>query len=140
LKSHQTSPQEISGLLALADRDLKDAGAKGLSDDWRFSIAYNAALQASNAALAASGFAVAKGDSNHFRVIQSLALTIRLEKEEIQRFDGYRKKRSMTIYDVAGVISQAEAKAIQTFARELVEEIRVWLQENHPRLIESLNP
>jgi hypothetical protein len=28
----------------LADRDLDSAKAKGLSDDWRFNIAYNAAL------------------------------------------------------------------------------------------------
>jgi hypothetical protein len=74
IKPHQTSPQEIA--------DLKDAKAKGLSDDWRFNIAYNAALQTATAALAASGYTVAKGDSNHFRVIQSLAFTIGLDAGE----------------------------------------------------------
>ena len=135
LKKHQTSPQEIAALLAVADRDLKDAKAKGLSDDWRFSIAYNAALQTSNAALAASGFTVAKGDSNHFRVIQSLAFTLGLEKGEVDEFDLYRKKRSKTVYDAAGVITEAESKAIQTFAKELVEDLREWLSRNHPELL-----
>ena len=51
VKAHQTSSQEVADLLALAERDLKDCRAKGLSDDLKFSIAYNAALQASNAAL-----------------------------------------------------------------------------------------
>jgi hypothetical protein len=134
LKAHKTSAEEIAALLALANRDLKDAKAKGLSDDWRFNIAYNAALQASNAALAACGYAVPKGESNHFRVIGSLAFTIGMEKGEVERFDRYRKKRSMCIYDAAGVISAAEAKAMQGFAKDLVDAVRGWLHANHPDL------
>ncbi len=135
LKSHATSPQEIAGLLALADRDLKDCRTKGLSDDWKFNIAYNAALQASSAALAASGYAVAKGDSNHFRVIQSLAFTIGADTTSIHRFDSFRKKRSMSVYDAAGVIASAEAIQIIRFAGDLVEQIKQWLRSNHPELM-----
>jgi len=135
VKAHRTSPQEIAGLLAIADRDLKDAKAKGLSDDWRFSIAYNAALQASSAALSASGYAVAKGDSNHFRVIQSLAFTVGSSKDEVDTFDQYRRKRSMSIYDVAGVITEAEAKAMHAFAKDLIATVRAWLQAEHPGLL-----
>lgn len=51
------SLQELADQLALADRDLRNARAKGLDDDWRFGIAYNAALQAATAALVASGYA-----------------------------------------------------------------------------------
>ena len=91
-------------------------------------------MQAANAALAAIGFAVAKGDSNHFRAIGSLAFTIGLEKSEVDRFDLYRKKRSMSIYDAAGVITEAEAKAIHAFARELVHAMRASLHSNHPDL------
>ncbi len=36
---------ELDDLLAVADRDLHDCKTRGLSDDWRFGIAYNAALQ-----------------------------------------------------------------------------------------------
>ena len=135
LKSHQTSPQEIADLLAVADRDLKDCQTKGLSDDWKFNIAYNAALQASSAALAASGYAVAKGDSNHFRVIQSLAFTISADAAAIQRFDGFRKKRSMSVYDAAGVITSAEAGQIIRFSVDLAGQIKLWLRTNHPTLL-----
>ena len=45
LKAHKTSKQEISQLLAIVDRDLKDAKQRKISDDWRFGIAYNAALK-----------------------------------------------------------------------------------------------
>ena len=51
LVTHQTSPQEITDLLAVADRDLKDSKTPGLSSDWRLNIAYNAALQAATAVL-----------------------------------------------------------------------------------------
>lgn len=44
LESHVTSTGEIANLLAIVDRDLADAGGD-ISTDWRFGIAYNAALK-----------------------------------------------------------------------------------------------
>jgi hypothetical protein len=35
---------EIQNLLGIVERDLKDSRAEGLSNDWRFAIAYNTAL------------------------------------------------------------------------------------------------
>jgi hypothetical protein len=45
LRSHATSREEIGNLLRIARRDLSDAGSQGISDDWRFGIAFNAALK-----------------------------------------------------------------------------------------------
>jgi hypothetical protein len=42
LRPHKTSRQEIRNLLAIVRRDLTDSRAEGISDDWRFGIAYNA--------------------------------------------------------------------------------------------------
>ncbi len=56
LTKHQTSSQEITALLGVADRDLSDCRTSGLSPDWQLNIAYNAALQTATAALAASGY------------------------------------------------------------------------------------
>jgi hypothetical protein len=69
LDEHTSSREEISGLLGVADRDLGDCRTAGLSADWRFNIAYNAALQAATAALAAAGFRASR-QSHHYRVIQ----------------------------------------------------------------------
>ena len=44
LKSEPTSRQEISNLMAIVERDLGDAEGT-ISPDWRFGIAYNAALK-----------------------------------------------------------------------------------------------
>jgi hypothetical protein len=138
LKPHRPARQEIIDLLALADRDLKSAKAKGLDNDWRFNIAYNAALQAGTAALVASGYDVPKGDSHHFRVIGSLAFTVAVDAKVIATLDLYRKKRSMSIYDVAGGITEGEAKAMQALAQELVERVRGWLAQNHPTLAKPM--
>lgn len=75
LVEHKTSPEQIAGLLAGVERDLANAIVAGLSDDWRLNIAYNAALQAATAALAAAGFRAAR-EQHHYRTVQSLALTI----------------------------------------------------------------
>ena len=68
LVPHATSTQEISDLLAVTDRDLKDCQTPGLSSDRRLNIAYNAAIQSATAALAACGYRAAR-EAHHFRVI-----------------------------------------------------------------------
>lgn len=44
LRLHETSRQEIADLFAIVARDLGDA-ERDISADWRFGIAYNAALK-----------------------------------------------------------------------------------------------
>ena len=45
LRPHRPTQQEISNLFEIVERDLKDVTAPDLSDDWKFGIAYNAALK-----------------------------------------------------------------------------------------------
>jgi len=56
VRRHTTSRQEIAGLFAIVERDLQDASKKGISADWRFGIAYNAALKLCTVLLHASGY------------------------------------------------------------------------------------
>jgi hypothetical protein len=44
LKEHESSREEIADLFAVVDRDLKACQTTGLVNDWKFNIAYNAAL------------------------------------------------------------------------------------------------
>src|SRR6266446_10935015 len=88
LKAHQTSHQEIADLLAVANRDLAACRTPGLINDWRFNIAYNAALQLASAALAASGYRAER--ANHYRVIHSLELTLGADPAIIRKLDVFR--------------------------------------------------
>lgn len=134
LVAHTTSRQEIEGLLGVADRDLRDCAAKGLSDDWRLAIAYNAALQCATAALAACGYRAAR-EAHHFRIAQSLSLTLAVDSTLVAQLDAFRKKRNISDYERAGSVSAAEADEIATLARDLRKRLEKWLRKNHPELI-----
>ena len=135
LIEHATNSQEISDLLQVADRDLKDCETRGLSADWQLGIAYNAALQTATAALAACGFRSGR-DAHHHRVIQSLRYTIGADPGLVNQFDQYRKKRNIGGYDMAGMISQNEADGMKTLAKQLRKEVEEWLRRNHPKLMD----
>ncbi|HEX2687442.1 MAG TPA: hypothetical protein VHN14_12535 [Kofleriaceae bacterium] len=80
------------------------------------SIAYNAALQASTAALAAAGYRASR-DSHHFRVIESLVLTIGADANLVATFDAYRKKRNISGYERVGMVSDADADGMRELAK-----------------------
>ena len=137
LADHKASAQEIRGLLAVADRDLADAQVEGLSADSRFSLAYNAALQSTIAALGAAGYRVMKGESQHHRAIQSLAHTIGSDPVLISKLDKFRKKRNISDYEQAGLISNQEAKEMTQVAKDLRVEVEAWLRAKHGALFGS---
>ena len=136
LVEHKTSPEEIAGLLAIVERDLANAKVAGLADDWRLSIAYNAALQAATAALAATGFRAVR-EQHHYRTIQSLALTIGWPTAKVDRFDRFRKKRNIIGYESAGVVSEREAREMHELATGLRNDLLAWLGKQHPKLLKK---
>lgn len=139
LTEHQTSPQEITELLNVADRDLNDCRAAKtarLSSDWQLNIAYNAALQMATAALAASGYRASR-EAHHYRVIQSLTHTIDADAKLIAQLDGFRKKRNISDYERSGMVSEQEAREMLTLAEHLHNRVRGWLHTNHPELLQE---
>lgn len=136
LVAHTTSPQEMADLLAVADRDLRDCAVSGLSADWRLNIAYNAALQAATAALAACGYRAVR-EAHHFRVIQSLVYTIGLEGKTVTQFDAFRKKRNVGGYERAGMVSDHEANEMLSLAQKIRERVESWLKEKYPELLSA---
>ena len=134
VEKHKTSPQEIEELFQIADRDLKDCQARDLSDDWQLNIAYNAALQSAKAALAAAGYRSSR-EAQHFRIIQSLAFTVGLEKSLIDKLDKFRKKRNISDYERAGLVSEGEVREAITLAQQLRKQVEDWIRANHPHLL-----
>jgi hypothetical protein len=133
LTRHQTSRHEIRDLLQVVERDLADSAAEGLSADWRMNIAYNAALQAATAALAAAGYRASR-DSHHYRVIQSLSETVGADGSVVATFDAFRKKRNITGYERIGLVSDADAEAMRALAIKLRDEVIAWLKRHHSSL------
>jgi uncharacterized protein (UPF0332 family) len=134
LKAHKTSRKEIEQLFAVFERDIKDAGAEDLSVDRRFATAYNAALMAARAALAASGYRTS-GEGGHYWTIQSLAFTLQLNTSTITKFNKFRQKRNISDYEMIGMVSEQEVREMIALAKTLRETVAAWLKNNHPELI-----
>ena len=130
---HKPSAGEIAQLLGLASRDLKDSQTDGLTDDWKLNIAYNSALQSATAALLACGYRASR-EMHHYRVIASLAHTMGVDANFINKLDKFRKKRNISDYEIAGAITEGEAKEMLRLAKELKKEVVGWLGKTHPEL------
>ena len=98
--------------------------------DWAFSIAYNAVLQSARAYMYSLGYrpTTSQGHKNTFAFMR-VALGDEFSTL-VGYFDRMRTKRNQAIYDVAGLITEGEAKAILAHAIEFVETIKVRLQND----------
>jgi hypothetical protein len=134
LRAHKTSGEEIAGLLAIVDRDLADARG-GISADWRFGIAYNAALRLCTALLYAEGYRSGHA-LHHYRAIQAFGVILGPDRNaDVEYLELCRKKRNVIEYDAAGTTTAREADELVAFALELREAVVGWLRERHPELL-----
>ena len=137
LRKHKTSKEEISNLLELIDRDIKDAKIKGLSADRKFVCAYNAALQLATIILYCKGYR-SWGVGHHFTVFQAVKGIVDSSYHKlIDYFDSCRAKRNMTDYDYAGGVSDSEARELIKEAEGFLEITLDWLKTNYPNLLEK---
>src|SRR5256885_17143354 len=98
LKPHKSSQKEIRDLLGIVRRDLADAGGK-ISADWRFGIAYNAALKLCGILLLASGYRPEKA-LQHYRTIAALPLILGDgHNDDATYLEACRIKRNTVEYD-----------------------------------------
>lgn len=125
---HRSTREEIERTLQLADRDLRMARLTIAEDwDWAFSIAYNAVLQSARAYMYSRGFrpAAEQGHKNTFAFMRA-ALGSEFASL-IGYFDRMRTKRNQAIYDVAGLITEEEARSILKNAAGFVETVKAQL-------------
>jgi len=135
LKPHKTSAEEIGNLLAIVKRDLHDALETGISADWRFGIAYNAALKLCTILLHADGY---RPDKNlaHYRTLQALPLILGTERKmDADYLDACRAKRNTVEYDMVGDATNADAEELVEFVKELEKDALEWLKKAHPNLL-----
>jgi hypothetical protein len=134
LRSHTTSRQEIERLLGIVQRDLADAMGD-ISADWRFGIAYNAALRLCTILLYAEGYRPERS-LQHYRTIQALAVILGDEvREETDYLEVCRKKRNVIEYDAAGAVTERDAAELTEFAAGLRSRVLAWLKEHHAELL-----
>lgn len=135
LRPHRTSHDEIRDLLAIVDHDLENARIENLSPDWRFGIAYNAALKLCTVLLHASGYRAAR-DLAHKRTVDALPLILGEKRAGDALFlDACRKKRHVVEYETAGSATDADADELIGFTVGLREDVLSWLRAGHAELL-----
>lgn len=125
IRPTEISRPEIDRAMKRAARDLKLA-RKIMSEDWDwgFAVTYNAILQASRAYMFSQGYrpASAEGHKNTFAFMH-IALGKDCE-DLITYFDRMRSKRNQALYDLAGIITETEARNLFAKATDFVKLIR----------------
>ncbi len=134
LKPHRTSRKEISSLLSIVERDLTDA-RRDISSDWRFGIAYNAALKLCRILLSAEGYRPSH-ELQHYRTLAALPEILgETKKEDAEYLNDCRKKRNIVEYVTVGGTSDSDADELIRFVEGFKDEVRAWLKKNHPELL-----
>lgn len=135
LRSHATSREEIGNLLRIARRDLPDAQGAGISGDWRFGIAYNAALKLCTALLYAEGYRPTHSQA-HYRALQAFPLILGAERTaDATYLEACRVKRNAVEYDYVGGATGADADELIEFTESLEQDVLRWFRERHPELL-----
>jgi hypothetical protein len=134
LKPYRTSRKEINSLLNIVKRDLNDA-QRDVSSDWRFGIAYNAALKLCKILLSAEGYRPSH-ELQHYRTLAALPEILgETKKPDAEYLDDCRKKRNIVEYDYVGGVSESDADELIEFVKEFKEEVIRWLKKHHSELI-----
>lgn len=135
LKPHQTDRQEITNLLGIVERDLADAMLEGLSVDWKFGIAYNAALKLCTIMLFTQGYRPENALA-HYRTIMALKEIDKVDWEEYAIYlNSCRILRNTMEYDKSNVITVDEAIKIIDFSRRFHVEVKTYLLQYYPHLL-----
>ena len=135
LKPHQTDRQEITNLLGIVERDLTDAMLEGLSADWKFGIAYNAALKLCTVMLFTQGYRPENALA-HYRTIMALKEIGDGDwKEHAIYLNACRMQRNILEYDKSNVITADEATKIIDFSRRFHVDVKTYLQQKYPHLL-----
>lgn len=74
-------------------------------------------------------------EAHHFRVIQSLVYTVDFPAAVVTQFDFFRKKRNIGDYERAGMVSDHEAAAMLSLAKDIRKKVEDWLRKNYPELL-----
>ena len=138
LKRHKASSKELHSLFEIIKRDLADAKITAISDDRRFTIAYNAALQAGRALLAAEGYRTA-GQGHHATVFQALRHFLPAEYSHLpDYFDDCRSKRNIAEYTDTEIASHHEVQELASEAHNFAVLMKDLIKKSHPQLANAI--
>ncbi|HEV2150107.1 MAG TPA: hypothetical protein VGR37_22105 [Longimicrobiaceae bacterium] len=134
LEEMEASDAEIEGLWRNAVRELRDSGARGLSEHGAFTHAYQSAFHACTAVLRASGYRIRGAVGGHhyttFYAVSALGIAdVSALADEMQ---GLRLGRHDALYDWAGEVEEGSLRRLREVSAGLLDAGSRWLAGQRP--------
>ena len=127
--------EQVTKMLAAAERNIADAQISAVSAENRFDAAYKAIMQSAMVALYANGFRMLTSKPGHHQTaIQTLTTSVGLTSADVIVLDALRKQRNLADYAGNPVSDEAVVECL-TSAKELLAHVRKWLQTNRHDLL-----
>lgn len=131
LLSHQASPEAMKKLLSAAKRNHQDALCEAISPENRFDAAYKAIMQCAMLGLWSCGYRTSSSQPGHHQVaIQSLPLTIKVDRTMVIVLDALRKQRNVSDYEGDPISNAALSECISSATR-LINITEAWLEKHY---------
>jgi hypothetical protein len=129
---------EVEGMWAKAVRTLHSSRLPGLDADAAFTLAYQAALQASTAVLRAAGYRV-RGEGHHHHTFAAVAaLGLGALSDAARDLNVIRLGRHAAVYDWEARTGEKELERLRTACGILFSEAHRWLGAQRPQIAASL--
>ncbi len=121
-------------MLESVQRGIDDARTDTISAETRLDAAYRAIMQTSMVALWANGVRPVKRlPGHHMIMIQSLPVSIGLDRDRMLLLDTFRIKRNAIDYSGEAVDTVSVGSCIVA-AEQLLNHLRKWLKQHRPEL------
>ena len=127
------SKAELDNLRSIVARSLKDVTAVGLSADYRFVMAYDAARTLSLLVVRAAGYRP-RTVGGHYNTFLALEAADPGFSALSAYFDGCRMKRNQCEYDFAGGVTDTEADALFKSVNQFAVDADAWVHARYPQL------
>lgn len=134
IEERPSAEGEVEGMWAKAIGTWTSSVIPGLNPDARFTLAYQAALQASTAVIRAAGYQV-RGEAHHHHTFAAVnALSLPGLSEAARRLNGIRQMRHGAIYDWETRLGEQDADDVSAATRHLFVQAYPWLRSRYPEL------
>jgi len=124
---------ELDNLRSIVARSLKDVTAVGLSADYRFVMAYDAARTLSLLVVRAAGYRP-RTVGGHYNTFLALEAADPSFAALTAYFDGCQMKRNQCEYDFAGGVTDTEANALLKSVNQFAVDAEAWIKARYPQL------
>lgn len=134
LQLHNPTNEALFRLLDAIKRNIEDSQVEAVSGETRFDVAYKAIMQSAMLGLWLNGYRTSTSQPGHHQTaIQSLTMTLGVDKSVVIILDALRKQRNVSDYEGDPVSDEAVTECIKQ-AGDLLNHLETWIRANRKDL------